>query len=325
MPRTVSILAAFRILGFLALPVSALGQSVTYTALPDAPAPCFSGNRANGINPSGDIVGRCLDSIGPRSWILAKGSGTPVLIDFSGAPFTPTQGSTTRAINARGDIVGRYFDASGHSHGYLLSGGVFSSIDAPFPGTSDTDARGINNAGVIVGEYDVPTNIPHLGTVPIANGFMRDAAGNFTQIHFPNSAATIARGINDSGDVVGWYIVVTNPNTFAIAAHAFLLSNGVYTSFDVPGSTATIANGINEQGEIVGSYTTLPVTIQSLLGDRFFSSRGYVRSADGASFTLIDFPGALLTDCRGGFNPRGQLVGTYADSGGNEHGFVAQE
>lgn len=305
---------------------SALGQSgVTYTALPDAPAPCFSGNRANGINPRGDIVGRCLDSVGPRSWILAKGSSTPVLIDFSGAPFTPTQGSTTRAINARGDIVGRYFDASGNSHGYLLSGGAFSSIDAPFPGTSDTDARGMNNAGVIVGEYDVPTNIPGLGTVPIPNGFMRDATGNFTKIHFPNAVGTIARGVNDSGDVVGWYIVVTNPNTFAIAVHAFLLSKGVYTSFDFPGATATIANGINEQGEIAGSYTTNSVTINSLLGDRFNNSHGYVRSADGTAFTLIDFPGALGTDCRGGFNPRGDLVGAYVDSGGNEHGFLATQ
>src|SRR5690349_21090250 len=91
---------------------SAVGQSgVTYTELPDAPAPCFGGDRANGINPKGDIVGRCMDSIGPRSWILTKGSTTPVLIDFSGAPFNASQGSTTRAINARGDIVGRYFDA----------------------------------------------------------------------------------------------------------------------------------------------------------------------------------------------------------------------
>jgi hypothetical protein len=302
----------------------ALAQSgVTYAALPDAPSPCFSGDRANGINPRGDIVGRCLDSVGPRSWILAKSSSAPVLIDFSGAPFIPSHGSTTRAINARGDIVGRYFDASGHSHGYLLSGGVFSSIDAPFPGTTDTDARGINNVGTIVGEYDVPTNVPGLGTVPVPTGFMRDAAGNFTQIDFPNSTATIARGINDSGDVAGWYIVVTNASPFTIAVHAFLLSKGTYTSFDVPGATGTIANGVNEQGEITGSYTTTAVTIKSVLGDSVNNSRGYVRSADGASFTLIDFPGALDTDCRGGFNPRGDLVGTYTDSGGNEHGFLA--
>jgi uncharacterized membrane protein len=314
------------LLGLPCVAQNALGQSgITYTALPDAPSPCFAGNRANGINPRGDIVGRCQDSVGPRSWILAKGSSTPVLIDFSSAPFTPTFGSTTRAINSRGDIVGRYFDASQHSHGYLLSGGVFSSIDAPFPGTTDTDARGINNAGTIVGEYDVPTNIPGLGTVGLPNGFIRDAAGNFTQIHFPNSAATIVRGNNDSGDVVGWYIIITNASSLTIAVHAFLLSKGVYSSFDVPGATGTIANGVNEQGEITGSYTTAPVTISSLLGDSLNNARGYVRGVDGATFTLIDFPGALATDCRGGFNPRGDLVGVYLDSGSHEHGFVAHE
>jgi hypothetical protein len=102
-----------------------------------------------------------------------------------------------------------------------------------------------------------------------------------------------------------------------------LLSKGVYSSFDVPGATGTIANGVNEEGEIAGSYTTAPVTISSLLGDSLNNARGYVRGVDGATFTLIDFPNALATDCRGGFNPRGDLVGTYLDSGGNEHGFLA--
>jgi len=314
------------LLSLLMLCVPAFGQNgVTYTALPDAPAPCFGGNRANGINPRGDIVGRCLDAVGPRSWILAKGTTTPVLIDFSAAPFTPTLGSTTRAINSRGDIAGRYFDSSGHSHGYLLSGGVFVSIDAPFSGTTDTDARGINNAGIIVGEYDVPTLINGIGTLPIPNGFVRDAAGSFTQIHFPNSSATIARGINDSGDIVGWYIVVTNPPNFAIAVHGFVLSKGVYTSLDAPGATGTIANGVNEQGEITGSYTTGPISLNTFFGDSPIGSRGYVRSADGSTFTFIDFPNALSTDCRGGFSPGGDLVGTYADSSGSEHGFLAHE
>jgi hypothetical protein len=315
------------LLSLLIASVSALGQNdVTYTALPDAPLPCLVENRANGINPSGDIVGRCKDGAGnPRSWVLPRGSSAPTLIDFTGAPFSPTLGSTTRAIDARGDIVGRFFDSSGHSHGYLLSGGAFTAIDAPFAGTTDTDVRGINNAGTMVGEYDIPTNVPGVGTLPIPNGFVRDATGDFTQIHFPNSAGTIARGINDSGDVVGFYIVVTNRSPFAIAVHAFVLSKGIYTSFDVPGATGTIANGINEEGEIAGSYTTDPVTLKTFLGDRVNNSRGYVRSADGSSFAPIDFPNALDTDCRGGFNPRRELVGTYVDSSRNEHGFVAQE
>src|SRR4029077_18014440 len=166
-------------------------------------------NRANGINQRGDIVGRCADINGPRSWVLPKGSTTPTLIDFSGAPFTPTNGSTTRAINDRGDIVGRYFDAGGVSHGYLLSHGVFN--DVTFPGAVYTDARGINDPGVIVGFYRDLQLIPH--------GFIRDASGKFTEIRFPGADVTTARGINNSGDVVGAYAVINatvNPPTVAV-------------------------------------------------------------------------------------------------------------
>jgi uncharacterized membrane protein len=306
-----------------------VGQNgtVTYAAVPDGPSPCVGGNRSNGINPRGDIVGRCMDGAGnPRSLLMTAGSTAPVLIDFSGAPFTPTLGSTTRAINARGDIVGRYFDAAGVTHGYLLSGGAFTEIQVSLTGAIDTDARGINNPGTIVGSYDVLTSLNNVGTVPLPHGFMRDATGNFTALNFPGAVATTAEGINDAGDVVGGYVVITNPATTppAIAVHAYVLHGGVYTSFDVPlpGATGAIAFGINEQGEITGSYTTQTVTL-ALLGDHLVNSHGFVRSTDGSTFTPIDFPDAISTDCRGGFNPRGNIVGAFVDSFGAEHGFVA--
>jgi hypothetical protein len=40
-----------------------------------------------------------------------------------------------------------------------------------------------------------------------------------------------------------------------------------------------------------------------------------------AKFTQIDVPGAILTDANG-INPRGDIVGDYVDSDGNEHGFL---
>lgn len=317
-------------LGVVFTCLSVVGQNgtVTYTAVPDGPSPCVSGNRANGINPKGDIVGRCMDSGGnPRSLIMPAGSAAPVLIDFSGAPFTPVNGSTTRSINARGDIVGRYFDAAGTSHGYLLSGGSFSEIDANLPGAVATDARGINNAGTIVGFYDVKQSFPGVGPVPVPHGFARDASGNFTPIDFPGAIATTADAINDAGDIVGGYMVITDATQTppAVAVHAYLLSRGNYTSFDVPftGAQATLAFGINEQGEIAGSYTMQAVTLASLGGDRVTARRGFLRSADGTTFTAIDFPSAVFTDCRGGFNPRGQIVGAYVDLSLVEHGFVA--
>jgi hypothetical protein len=74
------------------------------------------------------------------------------------------------------------------------------------------------------------------------------------------AAQTGARGINDRGDVVGFYA--------AGGTHGFLLSDGQYTSLDFPlaGVRATIANGINDRGEIVGQYT-LPVRLKDDNGD----------------------------------------------------------
>ena len=317
------------------VPLCALAQtasnlaSFTYTQVPDGPAPCSGGNRANGINQRGDIVGRCENNSGPLAWVLPRGSTAPTLIDFSGAPFTP-HGSTTRAINDRGDIVGRYFDSAGKSHGYLLSHSVFTTVDSPFPGTADTDARGVNDPGVIVGIYHVLTIFPPpVGQVAVPHGFVRDARGTFTAIDFPGANATTVQGINNSGDVVGTYVVL-NPTTFAVAVHGYVLSQGVFTTIDVPfdGATATLVSGINQQGQIAGSYTTDPATLVDLLGEGGPGvapyPHGFLRSSDGATFTHIDFPGAIGTDCRGGINDHGNVVGTFAfgPSLTDEHGFV---
>jgi probable HAF family extracellular repeat protein len=52
-------------------------------------------------------------------------------------------------INARGDIVGFYTNADGIAHGFLLSGGTFTTVDVP----GVIQLRGISASGVIVGSY----------------------------------------------------------------------------------------------------------------------------------------------------------------------------
>jgi probable HAF family extracellular repeat protein len=47
------------------------------------------------------------------------------------------------AINAAGQIVGNYNDSSGGLHGFLYSGGVYTTIDAPL-GAQGTVVYGIN-------------------------------------------------------------------------------------------------------------------------------------------------------------------------------------
>jgi len=66
-------------------------------------------------------------------------------------------------INPGGDIVGVYTDAVGKQHGFLLSGGQFTTIDVPgalvgATGTLPTIARGINPSGKIVGQFTAPVN-----------------------------------------------------------------------------------------------------------------------------------------------------------------------
>ena len=118
-------------------------------------------------------------------------------IDPPGTIFTIAAG-----INPQGDIVGRYYDGSvcnlalacgaddGHNHGFLLSGGEFTTID--FPGAVFTGAVGINPQGDIVGRYDATDGRQH--------GFLL-SGGEFTTIDFPGATLTNAFGINPRGDI----------------------------------------------------------------------------------------------------------------------------
>jgi hypothetical protein len=55
-------------------------------------------------------------------------------------------------------IVGGWTDSSSHTHGFLLSGGVFQSLD--FPLAAGTTAMGINDSNV-TGAYADSSNELH--------------------------------------------------------------------------------------------------------------------------------------------------------------------
>lgn len=68
-------------------------------------------------------------------------------------------------------------------------------------------------------------------------------------IAYPGAISTLARDINNSGQVVGYYIDA------GYNQHAFLKSGSTYTSLD----GLTNASAINDLGQIVGEGTTGPV------------------------------------------------------------------
>src|SRR5207245_2976935 len=59
--------------------------------------------------------------------------------------------ATTVGIYDSVQLVGQYADAGGTTHGFLLSGGSYSTLDVP--GSTLTRALGINASGEIVGDY----------------------------------------------------------------------------------------------------------------------------------------------------------------------------
>ncbi len=127
------------------------GFLMRYEAIKSGPAetyrpikfPGASQQAASGINDAGNIVGYYpVSSGGPQGYLESGGAFTTIDVPFSGAEWTVPFG-----INNAGDIVGYWLD-SNTSHGFLLSGGTYTSFY--YPGATFTIAIGINNHGEIV-------------------------------------------------------------------------------------------------------------------------------------------------------------------------------
>jgi hypothetical protein len=121
--------------------------------------------------------------------------------------------------------------------------------------------------------------------------------GNFTAFSYPGAITTSAQGINNSGDIAGYYFDGT-------ASHGFIMSGGTFTSFDLPGFYNV--TGINDADRVVGN---------SYDGSNY---HGFVK--DGGTITSIDFPGAISTTVTG-INHSGLIVGSYWN-GSRMNGFT---
>src|SRR5262249_55974643 len=115
--------------------------------------------------------------------------------DPSGALGTFAQG-----INTSGQIAGYYLDGSNSSHGFLLSGGTYTTLDDPLASAvaGGTAALGINGAGQIIGYYRDASFKYH--------GFLY-SGGGYTTLDDPSAGplGTVPYGVNASGQIVGYY------------------------------------------------------------------------------------------------------------------------
>ncbi len=103
-------------------------------------------------------------------------------------------GTFAYGINNAGQSVGYYLDLYNIPHGFLYSGGNYTTIDYLL-GTKGTFAYGINDLGQIVGTYIDSNSKPH--------GFLY-SGGTYITVDDPlGTYGTTAFGINDAGQIVG--------------------------------------------------------------------------------------------------------------------------
>ncbi len=200
--------------------------------------PGASQQAASGINDAGNVVGYYSISSGaPQGYLESGGAFTTIDVPFSGAEWTVPFG-----INNAADIVGYWLDAS-TSHGFLLSGGTYTSFD--YPGATFTIAIGINNHGEIVGFYGDAAGVYH--------GFSL-LGGTYTSIDAPDTTSTEAYGVNDAGDIVGTNCLTVKCAHNFVDFQGFLLSGGVFTTITIPGAEASAPIGIDDNGLMVGVF-----------------------------------------------------------------------
>src|SRR5271165_654588 len=112
------------------------------------------------------------------------------------------------------------------------------AVDGTYGGTA-----GINNRDEFVGTY--------LDSSGVAQGFT-EIRGTFKTITDPTvgTEGTYAFGVNDYGEVVGYYVNVNSANYL----NGYVYLHGSYTTIDDLLGTDTVAMGINDKGDVVGDY-----------------------------------------------------------------------
>ena len=120
----------------------------------------------------------------------------------------------------------------------------------------------------------------------------------FETIDYPGSNQTYVFGFN-----LGRTVLVYNNSD----GRNYLKNGSVFDPIIYPaGFGFASANGINDSTQVVGQYLSNGLT------------HGFLKT--GATFTSIDYPGALSTSAQS-VNNNGQILGNFTDSQG-AHGFV---
>jgi hypothetical protein len=154
-------------------------------------------NQLLGVNDRDVAVGFYAD---------ARGRDHGYLYDIATARFSrvivPGAGSVIAAAVNDFDAVAGYFTGPGHpTEGFFLrhTGQLFV---LRVPGAAMTQALGVNDNGEVVGAYQIGT-----GRRAVTHGFTWTRQHGFATVDDPGGpGATTINGVNNAGDLVGFYV-----------------------------------------------------------------------------------------------------------------------
>jgi probable HAF family extracellular repeat protein len=279
---------------------SSQGGSFAFRTIDNQADPTF--NQLLSINDRGQIsgyFGSGADAAHPNKGYTV--SPRYAQANFMNENFPGSAQTQVVGINNHGTTVGFYVDAAGANIGFVRRFGHFTSVINPATPAQGgvNQLLGLNNEGMGAGFYNDAGGASHGYTYNFITKM-------FSPVTLPVAAdSVVASGINDGGDVSGFYTVGKTTNGFVLDEdHGF-------TAIQLGAGTNTQALGINEDGQVVGSFVDAMGAMHG-----FVWSHGRARQIDdphhGPDGTLVN-----------GLNDRGQIVGFYVDAAGNTHGFLA--
>ena len=274
---------------------------------------------ARGINNNGEIAGfyktvACTDNDPTVPNCPVKGfkyvNGAFVKLMVPNSVSTAILG-----VNDLGDLVGFYKKSDGTRHGFIwFHTNVVKTIDYPGTGTSSTVYLtvpfGISKAGTVVGgvwSISQTGTFPHSGWVWVNGTF-----SNMNPVQPPAAGPCCwsVNGIANSGVIVG--------QVFQADFNQSWFKAGTDQDFFNTGSD-NFAYGVNSNNDVVGLNNGMGYFAKSIE-----SGEGTNDATETApSFITVKYPNSSRT-LPSGVNNLRAVVGTYIDSSGKQHGFLAK-
>jgi hypothetical protein len=230
---------------------------------------------AFGVNNNLTVTGFWLDTNSIENGFVGPADGS----NYTTFNDDPTGGTQPRGINKKGDITGIDDVGSGNALDYIpyerTPDGTIT--DVTMDGTAlNYLVQGINRKGLFTGNYE-NTSGQYIGYTGKNAEY-----GKALKLKGITTTGVAGRGINDNGDIVGWYLDSGG------VQHGFLQpKGGAAVTVDNTNGTTNL-EGINNKGEASGLYT-----------DTSGNRHGFIYNISKGTFTELTVPGSTFVEVWG--------------------------